>query len=303
MNYQRMKSIDFLKGIQTEEQAREWVWKCRFGEKGFICPHCGNETFWQHHQRPEVRECRGCHRQVRLRAGTIFENAKKPLLIWIKAIALVMQDKRGVAATEIQRQLDMKNYETAWTMAHKIRESLRQRDEIYRLKGTLELDGAAFGRRNTGNQAKVLIAVETKEWVDEKGRRKEKAGFAKVKVAPETKQEAQNFLDQAVERGSMVNTDAFPSLRDLKNVDLDYQVTANDPTVLERWLPWVHRFISNAKAWIIGTHHGVKAKYLGRYLAEYTYRFNRRHDPDSLLHRALTACVLAKPITVQALSR
>lgn len=64
----------------------------------------------------------------------------------------------------------------------------------------------------------------------------------------------------------------------------------------------VHRFISNAKAWIIGTHHGVDAKYLGRYLSEYAYRFNRRHDLDSLFHRALTACALAKPITAQALS-
>lgn len=303
MSYQRMKISEVFKQIQTEEQAREWVWKSRFGGKDFVCPHCRNESFWQYEKRLEIRECRGCHRQIRLRAGTLFENAKKPLLTWIKAIALLMQDKRGVAATEIQRQLGMKTYETAWTMAHKIRESLRQRDEIYRLKGILELDGAAFGKRNTENQAKVLIAVETKEWVDEKGRKKEKAGFAKVKVAAETKQEAQEFVDQAIQKGSMVNTDASPSLRDLKNVEVDYQVTANDPTVLEHWLPWVHRFISNAKAWMIGTHHGVKAKYLGRYLAEYTYRFNRRHDPDSLFHRALTACALAKPVTLPALSR
>ena len=71
---------------------------------------------------------------------------------------------------------------------------------------------------------------------------------------------------------------------------------------LEKWLPWVHRFISNAKAWIIGTHHGVKSKYLKEYLAEYTYRFNRRHDPDSLFYRALQACTLARPVTCGALT-
>ena len=52
----------------------------------------------------------------------------------------------------------------------------------------------------------------------------------------------------------------------------------------------MHRFISNAKTWLLGTHHGIDAKYLDRYMAEYTYRFNRRHDPDSLFHRALYAC-------------
>lgn len=117
-------------------------------------------------------------------------------------------------------------------------------------------------KKTKENQVEVLIAVESREWMDEKGRRKEKAGFAKVKVAAETSQEAQEFVDQAIEKGSFVNTDASPALRGLKGVEADYRVMANDPKALESWLPWVHRFISNAKAWIIGTHHGVDAKYL-----------------------------------------
>ena len=99
----------------------------------------------------------------------------------------------------------------------------------------------------------------------------------------------------------MVNTDGAPALTDLKGVDHDYQVMNNEPEKIDHWLPWVHKFISNAKAWIIGTHHGVESQYLANYLAEYTYRFNRRHDPDSLFHRALTACAIAKPKTARAL--
>ncbi|MBL7545418.1 MAG: hypothetical protein JNL11_16480 [Bdellovibrionaceae bacterium] len=45
----------------------------------------------------------------------------------------------------------------------------------------------------------------------------------------------------------------------------------------------------------------LKRVFLANYLAEYTYRFNRRHDPDSLFHRALTACAIAKPKTARAL--
>jgi transposase-like protein len=301
MNYQRMKGIDILKEINTEEKARQWLWKSRFDGKDFICPQCEGESFWQHQSRSEVRECDYCRKPIRLRAGTIFRDSKTPILTWLRAICLVMQGKRGMSALELQKQLGLRSYRTAWTMLHKIRESLRQRDENYKLKEVIELDGAVFGRKSKENQAEVLVAVESKEWVDEKGRRKAKAGFAKVKVAAETKQEAQNFVDQAIQPGSMVNTDAAPSLRGLKNVDADYQVVANDPKVLDHWLPWVHRFVSNAKAWIIGTHHGVDAKYLTQYLSEYTYRFNRRHDPDSLFHWALTACALAKPITAHAL--
>ncbi|MCB9025126.1 MAG: transposase [Bdellovibrionaceae bacterium] len=61
--------------------------------------------------------------------------------------------------------------------------------------------------------------------------------------------------------------------------------------------------MSNAKTWILGTHHGLQSsKYLELYLAEYTYRFNRRHDPDGLFHRALKACSIAIPKTNYELS-
>jgi hypothetical protein len=195
----------------------------------------------------------------------------------------------------------MKSYGTAWVMLHKIREGLRQRDEGYKLKDVIELDGASFGRSATGTQTEVLVAIESKDWIDEKGKAKSRAGFAKIMVAPETKQKAQEFVDQVIEKSSMVNTDGSPSLRDVKNVDVEYQIVNNDPVVLDRWLPWVHKFISNAKTWLVGTHHGVESKYLHRYLAEYIYRFNRRHDPDGLFHRALTACAIATPVTTGAL--
>lgn len=61
------------------------------------------------------------------------------------------------------------------------------------------------------------MAVETKSWVDEKGKRKTKTGFAKIMVAKETKKEAQKFVDEAIAKDSMVNTDASPSLIHLKS--------------------------------------------------------------------------------------
>lgn len=301
MKYQKMKAVRLYREINSEEKAREWIWDIKFGGKPFHCPACHGGGYYQHKKNPEVRECKLCHREVRLRAGTIFQKSKTPLLVWLRAIYFVTKGKRGISALELQKELEIKSYPTAWTMLHKIREAMRQRDEVYKLKNIIELDGASFGRRETGNQTEVLVAIETKDWVDEKGRPKSRAGFAKVMVAPETKKAAQEFVNQAIQNDSMVNTDGSPSLIDLKNVDVDFQVTGNDKAILDHWLPWVHKFIGNAKTWILGTHHGVDSKYLALYLAEYIYRFNRRHDPDSLFHRALTACVLAQPMTSQVL--
>jgi hypothetical protein len=233
----------------------------------------------------------------------MMEHSKLPILTWLRALFLVTQDKRGVSALQLKRQLGLRSYGTAWCLLQKIREALRQRDERYSLSGTLELDGAQFrGPVHSGDATEVLVAVETKSWVDERGRTRERAGFAKVVQARETTIFAQRFTDWAIEPGTQVNTDADSAYQALKNVDHEQRKMDALPGELDRWLPWVHRFIANAKAWLIGTHHGVSAKYFGRYLAEYAFRFNRRHDPDGLLSRAIAACVHALPKRLAALT-
>jgi transposase-like protein len=315
MTYLRLKLAEFFGLVNGEAEARSLFWRAKFGDKEFECPRCFHEKYYAFSTRPEVRRCRQCSKEVRVRAGTILEHSKMPLLVWARTLFLMMQDKRGVAALHVQRELALKSYGTVWGMLHKIRHALEQRDDRYKLHETVELDGASFGREapcRKGRRPKVqlstaapvttvLIAIETKAWVDEKGRPKERAGFAKVAVSRETSIFAQRFADASISPGTMVNTDGGASFIGLKGFDVDQQVMLAQPERLDRWLPWVHRFISNAKSWIIGTHHAVKAKYLPRYIAEHSYRFNRRHDPDGLFHRALTACALASPVRLCAL--
>ena len=52
----------------------------------------------------------------------------------------------------------------------------------------------------------------------------------------------------------MINTDGSPSLRSLVGHDVDYQVIGGKKEIVNAWLPWVHKLISNSKAWVIGTH-------------------------------------------------
>jgi hypothetical protein len=296
MIYQEFLTEDFFSSVSSEAAAINTLWSMKFEGNGFCCRKCQGSKYQQYKCNLEIRKCVACGMHNRLRAGTIFEHSKTDLLKWLRAIYFVMQGKRGVSALELQRHLGMKSYGTVWSMLHKIREALRQRDEDYKLKGQIELDGAVFGRRETGTQREVLVAVETKDWVDDKGKTKSKAGFAKVIVASETKENAKTFADQAIEKGAMINTDGSPSLRNIEGHDVDYQVVSGKKDVLNAWLPWVHKTISNSKAWIIGTQHGIGDEYLESYLAEYFFRFNRRHDTKRLFHRATMACLRAKPV-------
>ena len=293
MVYSHFSRAQFFKTFGTEKKVRDWLWQTRF-PSGYQCPHCQSPDFYEHVSRPEVRTCLQCQKQIRLRAGTLFEHSKLPLRLWLQAIQLLMQGKRGISALELKRVLGIGSYRTAWQMLHKIRAALNDRDQQYKLQGVIELDGAYFGHKE--NKKSVLVAIESKDWVDDHGKPKTRAGFAKIELAVENRENAQSFIDHAIQKNSFVNTDGKPSYHQAKNVNLDYQTSEN----LE-WMPWVHKFISNAKTWMRGTHHSVRSKYLNQYLAEYTYRFNRRHDPDGLFQRTLKACVLASPKRVHAL--
>lgn len=304
MTYLRFKGMSFFKEIRTEDAARQLVWGTRFGGKEFVCPRCKHEAFWEYACEPEIRKCRGCEAHVRLRKGTMFENSKMPMLLWCRAIYFVMSSKRGVSALELQRRLEIGSYRTALGLLKKIRHALMQRDAQYQLADSIELDGTAFGRAKNLNQRDVLVAIETKSWVNERGQQKTKAGFAKVVIADETRANAEKFISKNIRPGSSINTDAGLAFTHVTvaGIDLDYREMDSKQEKIDDWLPWVHRFISNAKSWIVGTHHGVRAKYLELYLAEYTYRFNRRHDPDSLFHRAISAMSQADPRTLGSLS-
>ena len=303
MRYQHFTITDFFTQINSEEKACELLWRYKLKDKAFSCSKCHHDDFYQLKCRPEIRQCSNCRFHNRLRVNTIFSNSKTPLLVWVRSIFLMMSGKRGISALELQRQLSIKSYRTAWSILHKVRHSLGQRDDQYKLTGILELDSTSFGKRATGNQEEVLIAVETKTYKDKYSKTKSKAGFAKVILANQTREKIEAFLNNNVMKGSEVRTDGAQAyVKGYEDYDFKVKATYTDHNLTENWLPWVHRFISNAKTWILGTHHGIRGHYLDLYLKEYTYRFNRRHDQNGLFTRAITACCLATPINEAALS-
>lgn len=305
MDYQKFQVDEFFQKINTEKKARDFLWRMKFNGEKFGCSFCNSKKYYALKSRPEVRKCKNCHHHVRLRTGTIFESSKKDLLRWLKAIYFITQGKRGISALELQRHLKISSYQTAWAMLHKIRNSLKQRDEIYKLKGLVEVDGAFYGKDRKRNQEKALLAIEVKNWIDEKGNPKSKAGFAKALVGPENK-ESTTELGRNMEKFTTVRSDGNNALRHIPGTISDYRKI---PTysiykyrkALNERLSWVNRMISNTKAWILGTHHGIDKKYLQPYLSEYIFRFNRRHDLNGLFHRAVNACMLAQPKTYGAL--
>lgn len=295
--------VDFAARFGTEERCIEHLAGLRW-PGGYVCGRCGGREAWRLKKRPRVYECRGCGHQESVTAGTIFHRTRTGLPHWFLAAYLMGKDKRGVSAKFLQRELGVA-YQTAWTIAHKLRHGLSE-DPARPIGGYLEADETFVGGRGdrtspgrslqNPNKSLVVAAVEKVPAVraktgDYSHAIKRQHGFyagnLRMAVLPAASSaELGTFLRANVAAQSHLLTDGFKgyqgraaALADhLKHTPVIQDGGANAPALF----PIIHTVFSNMKAWLVGTHHGVSAKHLPRYLREWTYRFNRRSKVDGL---------------------
>lgn len=311
--YKERSLLEFQKTFTSDEDCAEHLMEQRWGNK-FFCPKCGNKEFW-YLTRRKLYECRSCHVQTSVTAGTIFHKTKVPLLKWYWLIYHMAMDKVGVSINEMQRILGIGQYRTAWLMAHKVRQAMVKRDERYGLAGLVEMDESFFGpagtKRGRGSERKSPVLCAVSIYRNRKG--EEKPGFAHMCIVENASAETiENYLERLgcsikTEEGKQlinaIRSDGWKSYGTaVKNKNLShYKIVLRDPKAAGRLLPWIHKVISNAKAVIRGTHRGVSEKHLQAYLAEITYRFNRRFWEKELFDRLIQACVTAETITYKGL--
>ena len=64
------------------------------------------------------------------------------------------RQKSGISMKSLQRMLEIKTYKTVWTMGHKIRQALADRDADYKLAGLIEMDDTYFGAPKPGKRGR-----------------------------------------------------------------------------------------------------------------------------------------------------
>lgn len=84
-------------------------------------------------------------------------------------------------------------------------------------------------------------------------------------------------------------------------VEVDEAEVGGDPDLAEVALPLIHLVFSNLKAWLFGTHHGVRHQHLQAYLNEFVFRFNRRFYPMGMFNSVLGIAATSQGPTYQAL--
>jgi transposase-like protein len=305
--------IQFQNSFPDEEACAKHLSQQRWPH-GFVCPQCGHDEAW-HLSKRKLFDCKSCRFQTSITAGTIFQGTRTPLVKWYWLLYHMAMDKVGVSISEMQRILEIKQYRTAWLMAHKVRKAMSDRDAGYSLAGLVEMDDSFFGprgqKRGRGSENKCTVLCAVSLYRDRQG--VERPGFAHMRVVDNASASTvEDFLERLgcgskTQEGRQlleaIRTDGWRSYgRATKNRGVShYKVVLRNPGAAGKLLPWVHRVISNAKAVIRGSHRGVSEKHLQAYLSEVCYRFNRRFWEKELFDRLVQACVSTQTITYDKL--
>ncbi len=132
----------------------------------------------------------------------------------------------------------------------------------------------------------------------ETGKKSKHCRYFKMKVLKDhTAGQVDNVVEQNLDSKTIVFSDkssSYVNIADYVEVHI-LQKSSRQTTVTT--LKWVHIAISNAKRWLLGNHHMIKAKYLQNHLNEFCYKLNRRYFGHRLFDRVTIA--LAKFLLVR----
>lgn len=294
---------EFEAWFDTEQACREYLFQLRWPE-GFRCPRCGGGHFWP--VRSVLMQCQECGHQTSVTAGTIFQDTRKPLVDWFRAMYWLASQKNGASALGLQRVLGLGSYKTAWTWLHKLRRAM-VRPGRDRLSGRVEVDetylgGLEEGKRGRQTERKSLIVIAAQE--DGPG-----IGRIRMKRIPDASAESLiGFVQEAIDPGCTVHTDGWLGYIPLEENGYAHEITflkgKKEPA--SELMPRVHRIASLLKRWILGTHQGaVSHEHLEYYLDEFTFRFNRRRSANrgKLFYRLVQQAVAIDPVPYKSMIR
>src|SRR6516162_8612306 len=115
--------IQFQGRFASESECAEYLFERRWPH-GFVCPGCGDGRAWLLKTKAFTYECAACGRQTSVTAGTIMHASKLPLTAWFWAAFLMATHSNGISALQLQSQLGLGSYRTAWMLCAKLRRAM-----------------------------------------------------------------------------------------------------------------------------------------------------------------------------------
>ncbi len=265
-----------MDAFDTDAECRSYLVELRW-PNGVSCPRCASKKISNLTTRKKF-ECDACRYQFSATAGTIFHDSHLGLPKWFLAIFLMCEAKKSMSALQLKRTMGV-SYKTAWYMCHRIREAMRDQNEIP-LTGTVEVDetylggktrGLGGGRgRNMRNKQMILgalqrdgqIRLKTGGWPNKKTLHK----FVADQVSPN----AETVYTDGNSAYFGINTPTRPheTVEHARGEYVRGDVHTNS----------IESAFGLFKRAVVGSFHQISVKHIDRYLDEFEFRFNNRKN-------------------------
>src|SRR6266545_1323698 len=207
--------IEFQRRFPDEKACAAYLAEARW-PNGFRCPDCGHDKGWELATKAFTWECALCGKQTSVTAGTVMHASKLPLTAWFWAAYLMTTHSNGIAALQLQKQLGLGSYKSAWLLCGKLRRAMVAPDRSP-LAGLVEIDETAIPHRSKADppegghgrsaEGKMLVAgaVEVRD-----------GGPGRVRLAAISCFSAASlhaFIAANVAAGATAKTDGWPAWR------------------------------------------------------------------------------------------
>jgi len=269
----------------SEEEAREELEKLRWPDSP-ICPHCGSlledtGKVTGKSARAGLYWCNACGKQFTVTVGTVMESTHLTMKQWLMALHLMCSSKKGVSALQLQRELGLGSYKTAWHLSHRVRLAMNELPLAKLLEGVVEVDETYIGgrppkdpnnKRGRGTEKTPVVAL-----IERDG----KAIVQPVKaVDGET---LKGIIKLYVSEQAKIMTDEWKAYNGLSKDFLSHQTVNHGRREYSRQGVHVNHneaFFALLKRGLHGIFHHVSDKHLGRYCQEFSFRWNFRYVSD-----------------------
>src|ERR1700682_5618494 len=294
---------DFERMFPNEEACRDYLFSRRW-PNGVRCPRCSNEHVYQSKARPVRWQCMKCGPKPRspyrfaLTTGTIFEESKKPLLMWFKVLHMMVTSKKGISALQIHRMLGTGSYQTAWYICMRLRAGMKDPD-FRQLMGIVEVDEMFIGGKEANkHKSKRIGNVGTAGKISRIGAISRQGNVVCKMIENTDTMTLDSFVRKTVnrERIDLIATDEHSGYRLLgmggDRFALPHEVVRHSAGEYVRGVVHtnsIESFWSLFKRGVMGSYHKVSKKYLPRYLNEFQFRFNNRKEAD-IFGKAIAGC-------------
>jgi transposase-like protein len=283
-NVQAFSVREFFARFPNDDACLEHIMDVRYGLRN-VCQACAQEgTFHRLSKRPAY-SCARCGHHVYPCAGTIFQDSRTPLQIWFYAVYLFVTTRHGISGKELQRTLGV-TYKTAWRVGQQIRQLMDKADSFAMLQGHVELDEAYVGGRRPGKRGRGAAGKTIVMGLKERG------GEMAAEIIPNVQKDTlRDVVLRNVQPGATVSTDELVSYGLLKGDGYEHGMVKHGDkefVVYDYRTDTMHHTNAVESFWrlfkvsVRSTHTHVSAKYMQRYLDEFTFRSNHRHMQNAM---------------------